>query len=215
MFDDDIDLELGSKRKAWFGLSLACVIVSNLIVIPIALKAGVTILELIWLYWCESLILGGFQALRILGVEYTSITYLKESKRYRRKPKEAEEPPRVLGFLFVYGLTHAVFAKTVLSAHKEFQYTHALLVIGGVLFVQKILSSILSGHPWGREEGMREMTKLMSLPLVRLIPLIGIFLFVCKVPDRMENVVILTVVFVLCKTFADSIIHIFGKDMVE
>ena len=139
--------DTGNHFRFWF--SLGSVVVSNLLVIPVALMAGVGIVELIWFYWCESLILGGFQAFRILVVEYTSITYLKQSNRYEKRLEEMrnnnpetlqeflqreDEMPMALVFLVPYVLIHAGFAGAILLTITNFNYTHALLVIGGIIF---------------------------------------------------------------------------------
>ena len=221
---------VGSGNRFKSCLSLVAVLVSNLLAIPVALMSGLTIQELIWLYWCESLVLGVFQALRIFTVEYTSINFIKQSGQYYKRLKEANEVntwdpfnesqqvtelPTAFPFLVMYVFIHAGFAGLVFFTSRDFRYTHALLVIGGIFCAQKVFSSICFGKPWERKEGQVELTKLICLPFARFIPLLGIFLLVIKTGSIMRNAVAITVIFILCKTLADGIIHVCGKEYVE
>ena len=54
-FNQD-DIAAVTKNKIGFYIPLLSIVFTNLLLMGVALKAGLSITELIWLYWCEGVI---------------------------------------------------------------------------------------------------------------------------------------------------------------
>jgi hypothetical protein len=56
-----------TKNKSDFHLSLFSIIFTNLLLMAVALSAGLSITQLIWVYWCGGVFVGLFRALKVLS----------------------------------------------------------------------------------------------------------------------------------------------------
>ena len=107
--------------------SVIPIVVVNLFLMFIALKARLSITELIWIYWCEGILIGVIQLFKVFSVEVTSFSVLK--------PLGPGEAPLSLtvAFLILQVPLHFFFAIWIHRINPMFDYVHGLLMIGGVI----------------------------------------------------------------------------------
>ncbi len=90
---DQSDTATVKSRISKSIFQLISIVIANLFLMLIALKTGLSITELIWLYWCEGVIVGLIQLLKVFSVESTSATVID----YLR----SDEPPIGLTICFL------------------------------------------------------------------------------------------------------------------
>ena len=115
-------------------LQLISIVIVNLLLMLIALKTGLSITELIWLYWCEGIVIGLIQSFKIFSVESTSISILKHL---------GPNTPSISLTIFFLALQvplNCLFAVWIYHIEPTFDYVHGLLIMGGVIFIHEFFS---------------------------------------------------------------------------
>jgi len=181
--------------------SLWSLIITNLIIIVFAVIESWNIMIVLWLYWFQSIFIGFFTAIKIFLSKEKTELFVNGTK------KNVGGIGTGLFFIFHYGFFHliyfiflSVFTAGYLFADKNsFTFSNILFfsIIIIFLFVNHLISFIISR----KKESNRSISKLMSFPYARIIPMhfiiiFGLFLGGLALPF-----------FLILKTLADVVMH--------
>ena len=177
------------KNKSDFYLSLFSIIFKNLLLMAVALGAGLSITQLIWLYWCEGVFVGLCRALKLLSIR----------------------PDLVEGGLGSFFLTlqfflQAFFAIWIYCIEPAFDYVHGLLVMGAIILAYEIFFYLRDSRPWDIPDDSRNALIENGIILLRFVPMIALYHFIVKTLSGEWNMTLLTVEFMLFKLASDAII---------
>lgn len=130
--------------------SFVSLLISNLLVIILAVVQKWQVSEVLWVYWMQSVIIGLFQFLRILC--------LKKSHAFF--------------FLFHYGFFHFIYAIFLYNifTRKPLDFTN--LFIGGLIFFLNHTFSYFYN-----QQKTQNIKQLMFSPYIRIIPMHLIIIF--------------------------------------
>jgi hypothetical protein len=196
-------------KKTSAKLSLISILIVDLVLIGIALKSGLSITQLIWLYWCEGIIIGLIQFFKLFSTEITSFTVVDRAM--------AKEPNVLLTILF-FALQipfHVFFAVWIYHIEPTFDYVHGLLVMGAIILAHEMFFYLRDSRPWSEPEDLRDVIIESGIYFLRFIPLIAFYYFLVKKAIGEGNKTLLTVAFMLFKLVSDVISHLVEKSLVE
>lgn len=192
--------------KSYF--SLISIIIVDVVLIGIALSSGLSITQLIWLYWCEGIFIGLCKALRLISMDTCSHHGI-----------EADLVELSLGsfFLTLQFFLQAFFAIWIYCIEPAFDYTHGLLVMGAIILVHEIFFYLRDSRPWVEPDDLRNALIENGIFLLRFVPMIALYHFMVKTFSGEWNMTLLTVEFMLFKLASDVIIffiegHLLKKD---
>ena len=196
-----------TDKPAWFSFPFISIIVSNLLVLAIALIGTVSITSIIWVYWCEGVLLGIIQFFRIFSLE-CSVEYLKKYKKLGQ-----ERPPGFFPFFFLLMQApfYALFGHLIYLADHHFNYIRKLIAMGIVILAPKIFLYFRS-PAWEENCPLPSMVRLFCIPFARFIPMWVILSYMDTIQDGKGDLVYLAVAFTLFKLFSDILLYIFEKD---
>ncbi|MHC5093327.1 MAG: DUF6498-containing protein [Planctomycetota bacterium] len=195
----DTAIEKGGTAKTLF--SVIPIIVVNLFLMLTALKARLSITELIWLYWCEGVVIGLIQSFKVFSTESTSISVLKGLR--------PDTPPISLTIFFsaLQIPFHCLFAVWIYNIDPTFDYANALLMMGGVIFAHELFYYIRNSRPWREPEDLKNVIVESGIYLVRFVPVLALYHFMVKTQAGEGNITLLTLEFMLFKLASDVISH--------
>ena len=195
------DTAAKAKKYTKFMFEYVSIILVNLVLMFIALKTGLSITELIWLYWCEGIIIGLVQSLKLFSVESTSISILEGL---------GPDTPSLNLTIFFSALQvpfHCLFAVWIYHIEPAFDYVHGLLIMGGVIFIHEFFNYIRNSRPWREPDDLRKVIIESGIYLIRFIPVLALYHFMVKMQAGEGNMTLLTVEFMLFKLVSDVISH--------
>ena len=165
----------------------------------VALRAGLSITQLIWLYWCEGVVIGLIQSFKVFSTESTSISVLKGLG--------SDTPPISLTIFFsaLQIPFHCLFAVWIYSIDPTFDYAHALLMMGGVILAHELFYYIRDSRPWGEPDDLMNVITESGIYLVRFVPVLALYHFMVKTRVGEGNMTLLTVEFLGFKLASDVI----------
>ncbi len=159
-------------------ISTVSLLVSNLIVIILAIVQKWDTSTVLWVYWMQSVIIGFFQFLRILSLEKF----------------------RAFFFIFHYGFFHFIYAIFLASVVAKSPENFLSILIGSSIFFINHLYSYIHNKIVD-EKVKQNISKLMFAPYARIIPMHLIIIFGVILGPSM------LIVFLVLKTFSDAITH--------
>jgi len=197
-------------------LPLQSLIFTNLLVIFFALYQSWNIVDLIIVYWAQSVIIGIFNFFRILGLEDYSTEGFRENG-VRPLANKATKIRTAIFFAFHYGFFHLIYfgfimsfvAFSDISSGGQFFY----ILLGIVLFFINHLISYRQNIA-ELKSGLNIGT-MMFRPYIRIIPIhllivfFGAFLASKNNSHLMYTLVLLT--FLALKIGADIVMHLTEK----
>ena len=159
----------------------------------VALGAGLSITQLIWVYWCEGVFIGLCRALKLLSNLPNAIG------------REALGSCFLLVSQFVLQI---IFAIWIYSIEPAFDYVHGLLVMGVIILTPEIFIYLRDSCPWDeyKLEDLRNALIENGILLLRFVPMIAIYHFIVKALSGEWNMTLLTVEFMLIKLAIDVIV---------
>jgi hypothetical protein len=198
-----------SKPSTWM------LIISNFVVILFAIVDNLSAIEVLWIYWIQSVIIGVFNFVKIISLKEFS------TKDFRRGGKELQPTSAVkistgIFFLFHYGFFHFVYAMflggfSVMSKESTSATVYNYLWFTSLVFFISYLIEYIQSLRNSSEE-IPNLGALMFAPYLRIIPMhltiiLGGFLGMIGSLLNIDINISIIVLFVGIKTFVDLITH--------
>ena len=195
-----------SKNKRIFDLSTIILIITNLIIIFLAIYQGWSLITIMWIYWYQSVIIGFFTFLKILCLKKFSTKNFRINKQ-PVKPTKSTKLFTAFFFLAHYGIFHLgylFFLTTGVVAFLDLNTLNLVFLIPGILiFFFNHLFSFLYNYKKDSEK-VRNIGTVMFLPYLRIIPMHITIVFSIFLIQSINGLVF----FLILKTFADVLMHI-------
>ncbi|MEN8200533.1 MAG: DUF6498-containing protein [Thermodesulfobacteriota bacterium] len=155
---------------AELGPDTPILIISNLVVIVLALVQGWNIVPLLWIYWCQNLIIGFFNWRRMKKLTRFSVDGLKINGR-RVKATEKTKLDTANFFALHYGGFHLVYLAFLYSLTLSFPQEAVFSASIGVIF---FFFNHLYSYRYNLEKDLAREPNLgtmMFFPYFRVIPM--------------------------------------------
>lgn len=179
--------------------SLLSLLLSNILVIILALVQKWDVSTVLWVYWMQSIIIGFFQFLRILSLKKFST----ENFRINNQPALPTYNTKLLTsffFLLHFGFFHFIYAIFLFNFFTNHQLDFMYLFIGGLIFFLNHTFSYFHNRIIDSEK-IQNIGALMFAPYARIIPMHLIIVFGAILNQSA------LIIFLVLKTFVDLIMH--------
>jgi hypothetical protein len=196
---------LKSKKnmKSKFDLSILTLLVSNLVTAYLAVTQHWPLVNLLWVYWFQSVTIGLFTVLRIITTKNDAVAQMIDKEHSTNSNPIVLKVILAVFFLVHFGLFHLVYA-AFLSAGSLFWpvmngFKATEIIVPAIVFFVNHLFSYLYHRG---EENMTNIFLLFFFPYARILPmhltilLLGLFSSV------------LMPLFLILKTLADLLMHV-------
>ncbi|MBI2338401.1 hypothetical protein HYU95_04425 [Candidatus Daviesbacteria bacterium] len=193
-------------RKYLSDSSSVSLLITNFIVIVLAIIQKWDISTVLWVYWMQSIIIGFFQFLRILSLRKFST----ENFTINNKSVSSTVQTKLFAaffFIFHYGFFHFLYAIFLFNffTSQSFDLTH--LFLGGLIFFINHFFSYQHNKmidqqktlPAGRQ--VQNIGHLMFSPYARIVPMHLIVIFGAILGQSA------LIIFLLLKTVSDLLMH--------
>lgn len=196
------------KKYFLFDPSTISLLISNIIVIILAIVQKWDVATVLWVYWMQSIIIGFFQFLRILSLK----NFSTENFTINDKPALPTNNTKLYTaffFLFHYGFFHFIYAIFIFNFFKSnlpFDFTY--LFLGGLIFFINHTFSYFQ-NSLQDEKQKPNIGTLMFAPYARIIPMHLIIIFGAILGQSS------LIIFLLLKTLVDFVMHIFKHNQVQ
>ena len=185
--------------------SLKLLILSNLVTIIFAVFFNWSIYVIMWGYWCQSVIIGIFNFLRMLTLKnYSTKGLLMNNQPV--KPSFRAKLSISFFFLFHYGFFHFGYM-VFLAAFSSGQITAndflAILMITFIFFLNHLFSFIF----YRKKQEKQNLGTMLFFPYVRIVPMHLTILFGGIFLGSVVALTPVLVFFLLLKTAADVVMH--------
>jgi len=170
----------------------------NLGVILFAVKEQWQLPTILAIYLVQSVIIGIFQAKKMLDLKEFSTDGLKLNN-HSVEPTRATQWKVVLFFLLHYGIFHFVYAGFILSAGRPNGLD--VLVAGGAFFANHLFSYVMNRNRPRKK--LPNIGSMMFFPYVRIVPMHVFIVFGALTAGPQFGLVF----FLILKTLADGAMH--------
>jgi hypothetical protein len=154
-------------RNMFQDRSAILLLVSNLVTIGMALLQDWNAATVLWTYWVQSVLVGGFNALRIFTLKEFSTEGFKGNGK-PLPPTRATQVSTGIFFMFHYGFFHVVYAIFLASLLDDVSVGSVLL--GGLVFlINHAYSFFFNRHE--DEEKVPNLGRVMFRPYSRILPM--------------------------------------------
>lgn len=185
--------------------SVFLLILSNLIAIFFAVVEGWALPEVFFLYWCQSVMIGFFQFLKILSLKDFSVEGFSINHRPTVKSKGTQLFTAGF-FAFHYGSFHFGYLLFIMAA-----FSLPALLSKGALFFVIVIAAFFFNHLFSYNyfkdkpfKSPPNIGMLMFQPYARIVPMHLFIVFGIFLSAGTETVVL----FLLLKTVADVVMHV-------
>lgn len=174
-------------------------ILSNLIVIILAMVQKWEVSTVLWVYWMQSVIIGFFQFLRILSLKKFS------TEKFTINNQSVVPSPKTKTFIafffaFHYGFFHFIYAIFLFNFFTNQPLDFLYLFTGGFIFFLNHLFSFYHNRIVDQQK-VQNIGQLMFSPYIRIVPIHLIVVFGAILGQST------LVIFLILKTLADLIMH--------
>jgi len=153
---------------------------------------------MLWIYWLQSVIIGVFQAARMLSLRRFSTAHLRINGM-PAQPTLGTKTFIVAFFLMHYGLFHLGYG-LLLSQHAPLVL--GLLPFAALFVINHAIS--LRDHLRADENSIPNIGALMFLPYARIVPMHIILILGARMPLDQTGLAL----FLALKTAADALMHV-------
>lgn len=209
------------KQIDFTKFSTLSLIFSNLLVIVFAVVDNLSALNILWIYWSQSVIIGIFNFLKIITLKEFSTEGFRQGNKQVLPTKGAKISTAIF-FLFHYGFFHVIYA-VFLGGFSNFMHSSAdgnesnfTLYAAAAFFISYLIEFIKSRNE--EPETLPNLGKLMFAPYARIIPMhftiiLGGFIGAAGSFFAADTNLAIIVLFTGIKTVVDLITHSadFGK----
>lgn len=193
---------MGRFGKYFTDSSSISLLLSNFIVIMLAIVQRWEVSTVLWVYWMQSVTIGFFQFMRILSLKKFST----ENFTVNNQPVLPTSQTKIFTaffFAFHYGFFHfiyAIFLFNFFSSSKPFDFAYFFL--GGLIFFLNHAFSFYQNRT-ADEQKVQNIGTLMFSPYARIIPMHLIIVFGVILGQST------LIIFLVLKTLVDLIMHTF------
>lgn len=124
--------------------------------------------SIIWLYWCQSVLIGIFNFLDMITLKDVDVSNMT----FNNKPATAKQAKGCLPFFFLfhYGIFHIVYFVFLLVDFKlsDTNFSYLKLALGGVL-LQQIIHFTQSKIKYSQQPG--NIGTMFFIPYLRIVPM--------------------------------------------
>jgi hypothetical protein len=162
------------KRIDLTKFSTLSLIFSNVLVIVFAVVDRLSALDLLWIYWSQSVIIGFFNVVKILSLKQFSTEGFRQGNK-QVLPTKGAKVSTALFFLFHYGFFHFVYAiflggfSIFAGAASDGPGKGYLFYSAATFFASYLIEFIKSRNEEGQE--IPNLGRLMFAPYVRIVPM--------------------------------------------
>ncbi|HAB51374.1 MAG: hypothetical protein A2315_09445 [Ignavibacteria bacterium RIFOXYB2_FULL_35_12] len=203
------------SKQMFKSFSAWSLLISNLLIALFTIIEKQSVLNMLWVYWFQSVIIGVFNFFRILSLKEFAVDGLKMNNKPLKQTKAAKVTVATF-FLFHYGFFHFVYAMFLFSF-----FSMGGILIGGIDSIFILLTALIFFvnylgefiFTFKREQTtVPSLPRLMMAPYKRIIPmhltiiLAGFVLIGGAFGATNPNIVIL-LIFIGLKTLIDLITH--------
>ena len=200
------------KRKTPFycDLSLWALIVSNLAVIAWALLEGWSLAPLMWIYWCQSAIIGFFWFFKMWGLKEFSTKNFQINDRDVPPTPETKRQTAIF-FACHYGFFHLGYLVFLIGGSEDGSFLSEadrdvsflpILVAAGIFFAYQCYSHFYN-KKW-LVETKPNIGTMMFFPYARIVPMHFTIIFGGTEWGQQQPLAL----FLVLKLLADAIMHI-------
>jgi hypothetical protein len=188
---------------------------SNFLIALFTIIENQSVLNVLWIYWFQSVIIGVFNFFKIISLKDFTVDGLKMNNKLLTNSKAAKASVATF-FLFHYGFFHFVYAIFLSAFFSMNSISNGgvdvvfILLTSLIFFINYLVEFIFS---FRREQSIvQSLPKLMMAPYKRIIPmhltiiLSGFVLVGGAVGVTNSNIIIL-LIFIGLKTLVDLFIH--------
>lgn len=149
--------------------SLYFLIVTNIIVIIIATLEKWDTPTLLFIYWCQSVIIGIFSFIRILNLKnFTTENFTLNGNKV--EPTKSTKNKTAFFFLFHYGFFHLVYFSFIVGTfNTQINFASIVGLSVGLFFINHLFSFIKNFKQDTKR--VQNIGKVMSSPYSRIIPM--------------------------------------------
>lgn len=180
-------------------LSLISLLLSNIIIIILAIVQKWDTSTVLWVYWMQSIIIGFFQFIKILSLK----KFFTENFKINNQPAQPTTQTKLFTaffFMFHYGFFHFIYAIFLFNLFTNQLFDFTDIFSGGLIFFLNHTFSYLHNKIVD-EQKTQNIGHLMFSPYARIIPMHLIIVFGAILGQSV------LIVFLLLKTLADLTMH--------
>ena len=195
-FEKDKNLK---TKINWNSPSIKTLLLANVITIIWAVVSRWDVATIVWIYWFQSVVIGIFQAKKMLDLK----TFLTEGLKINNQPVSPTDKSKknvVSFFVLHYGFFHFVYFIFLAQVSKDVIWI--AVVYSGAIFFFNHLYSYLSNKNVDRNK-VKNIGQMMFYPYYRIFPIHFIILFGLFA----INHPITLIIFMSMKTVADVYMH--------
>jgi len=203
------------KRVDFTRPSTWMLIFSNVIVIFFAIVDNLSAVEVLWIYWIQSVIIGVFNFVKIISLKEFSTKNFRSGGKELQATKATKISTGIF-FLFHYGFFHFVYAmflggfSVMNKASTSTTVYNYLWFTSLVFFISYLIEYIQSLR--NPSEEIPNLGAIMFAPYFRIIPMhmtiiIGGFISMLGAIFEVKIDLAIIVLFVGIKTFVDLLTH--------
>lgn len=182
-------------------LSLISLLLSNVIVIILAIVQRWEVSTVLWVYWMQSVIIGFFQFLRISSLKNFSTENFKINNQ-PVLPTPQTKTFTALFFMFHYGFFHFIYAIFIFNFFTTQSLDFSYLFIGALIFFINHFFSFYQNRI-ADEQKTQNIGTIMFAPYARIVPMHLIIIFGAILGQSA------LIIFLFLKTIVDLIMHTF------
>lgn len=192
------------NKTGFYAPPLLSIVFSNLLIIVIAIINDLVITDVIWIYWCEGVIIGSLLSLKIISLSFTSIEFLKRQRDGEFSFADFFSVILVCGQIPL----HIIIVKWIYSINPKFDYSYTLAVMGSIILGKEIFLYFRDSRPWEESGKDVRITLHSCIFFIRFIPVLALYHYLAKTKAGEDNMTLLTIEFMLFK-FASEVIAYF------
>ena len=203
------------KQVDFTKFSTLSLIFSNLLVIIFAVVDKLSAIDVLWIYWTQSVIIGLFNFVKMITLKKFTTTGFKQGNKQPLATRATKISMSVF-FLFHYGFFHFIYAVFLgsfstfgVSGSNEFQSGY-FLYSTGMFFISYLIEFLNSKNEEGEE--LPNIGKIMFAPYARIIPMhltiiLGGFIAAAGSTFSTDTNLTIIVLFIGIKTLVDLLTH--------
>lgn len=203
------------NREMFKSYSTWSLLISNLLIALFTIIEKQSVLNVLWIYWFQSVIIGVFNFFKIIFLKDFTVDGLKMNNKPVKKTKSAKIGVAIF-FLIHYGFFHFVYAMFLFSFFSMGGISDGgidsyFILLTSLIFLVNYLGEYLFSFK-REQKTVYSLPKLLFAPYKRIIPmhltiiLAGFAMFGGVLGINDPNITIL-LIFIGLKTFVDLITH--------